>query len=442
LAITYSQPICLWYFEATSEWTLDYPPFFAYYQFILANFGVLMDRDIIKVFIYFPLFIGNLFYSFQIDSLNFASENTVLFMRLSVIVTDLPLIIVTWLYFSKNVSTFRRKIFFFVIVSLNAGLLLVDHIHFQYNGLLIGLLVACVYFADSHQYLLLALCFSSLVLMKHLFLPLAPIFAVYLLRNYCAIQKHCEVNNANESRKHVSCFSLLRFTQLALIAVVTLSIGFGPFMLCENYIAQLQQMFARLFPFGRGLVHAYWAPNVWALYCALDKIGYYFVTKIMRLPSTPSDNMRLNDSASGVVGDFALFLLPRITATHCIVLLSICLVPAMWILCRHGVQCSTKILLRSLLFVSLSSFMLGYHVHEKAVLVPLVLQTLVVFSDETQILPFMLMASAGIFGLFPLFRGPAELMIKSNVFILHVWLKFIFLQALGAWRTYSHVQSF
>jgi hypothetical protein len=72
----------------------------------------------------------------------------------------------------------------------------------------------------------------------------------------------------------------------------------------------------------------------------------------------------------------------------------------------------------------------------------LVLQTLVVFSDETQILPFMLMASAGIFGLFPLFRGPAELMIKSNVFILHVWLKFIFLQALGAWRTYSHVQSF
>ena len=70
------------------------------------------------------------------------------FQRFSVICTELLLLWAINRYVeSAGVGKTQRNVIF-ALVAFNGGLILVDHIHFQYNGMLLGLLVLCVDFAN------------------------------------------------------------------------------------------------------------------------------------------------------------------------------------------------------------------------------------------------------------------------------------------------------
>lgn len=53
LAITHRKPWDKWYFENTSQWTLDYPPYFAYFEYVLSYPASYIDSSIVEVILVF-----------------------------------------------------------------------------------------------------------------------------------------------------------------------------------------------------------------------------------------------------------------------------------------------------------------------------------------------------------------------------------------------------
>ncbi|KAM7290937.1 putative dolichyl pyrophosphate Glc1Man9GlcNAc2 alpha-1,3-glucosyltransferase isoform X2, partial [Ixodes scapularis] len=76
-------------------------------------------------------------------------------------------------------------------------------------------------------------------------------------------------------------------------------------------------------------------------------------------------------------------------------------------------------LLRALVLCSLSAFLFGWHVHEKAVLMPILLATPLALRSSEDAAIFVLLSFAGHCSLFPLLFQPAETPIKGLLVLLH-----------------------
>lgn len=230
--------------QKTSEWTLDYPPFFAYFEWLLSQAAQFVDRGLLRV-----------------EALGYDSWETVYFQRSTVIATELVLVWALHKFVQSSSLPFKHLSHAVALsIILSPGLLIIDHVHFQYNGFLYGLLILSLVMARKQSTMLLSgLLFAALLCLKHIYLYLAPAYFVYLLRAYCLKQK--------------SVFQIRwgNCVKLGVGIVTVFAVAFGPYV----YWGQGPQLLSRLFPFSRGLCHAYWAPNVWALYSFADRVLIY-----------------------------------------------------------------------------------------------------------------------------------------------------------------------
>lgn len=85
---------------------------------------------------------------------------------------------------SRNFRDLER-VLVWALVIWAPGLFLVDHLHFQYNGFMLGMLLLSISYLEEGRDLMGGFIFAVLLCFKHLFAVAAPVYFVYLFRHYC-----------------------------------------------------------------------------------------------------------------------------------------------------------------------------------------------------------------------------------------------------------------
>ncbi|KAF8313253.1 hypothetical protein DL93DRAFT_2228607 [Clavulina sp. PMI_390] len=411
LAITYSLPMSKWYWDTTSEWTLDYPPFFAYFEFLLSIPARLIDKRIV-----------------DLNNLNYGAWSVIAYQRTTVILTELVLGAALLRLARSSLDKTTQRIIAFSLF-LHPGFIIVDHIHFQYNGFMFGILVWSLVMAREGNLLLSGTLFAVLLNFKHIYMYLAPAYFVYLLRAHCfpssaPLSLPTLLSSPGTALPTlITHFRPTHFIALANVVVATFVVSFGPFVFLRSPVeyanadgagqlhGQIAQILSRLFPFMRGLNHAYWAPNAWALVTFADRV-LLKVIQILRLASflpITINEAGVASSSRGLVGDTVFAVLPNIKPLHTFVATLAC---QLVFLIKLWNTPTYKSFLSAVTLCGWASFTFGWHVHEKAILLVLVPLSLMAADSHAHLRTFTLASVAGVVALFPLIFTPQESIFK------------------------------
>lgn len=244
----------------------------------------------------------------------------------------------------------------------------------------------------QRKYLQSAFYYSLLLNMKHIFIYIAPVYFFFLLKNYCFGSVKQFVTNV---------------IKLGFVAASVTAISFGPF------IDHLPQVLSRLFPFKRGLTHAYWAPNFWALYNFVDKV----LTIVKKIPQS-------NSNTGGLVQEFEHTILPSITPQTTFIIVGIAMLPCCVKMLFVKTE-SIQTFLKPLIICAATSFMFGWHVHEKAILMILIPLQILTANCPFEAGSSLFLTIFGLYSLTPLLFTNELILVKLSLYALYVGFNLI-----------------
>ncbi|XP_043237532.1 probable dolichyl pyrophosphate Man9GlcNAc2 alpha-1,3-glucosyltransferase isoform X3 [Amphibalanus amphitrite] len=304
MEVTHNLPLADWYRNTTDNdllyWGLDYPPLTAYHSYLCGAVAARVDPSFVALH----------------ASRGLETPEHRLFMRATVLVADLLVFLPAALWFAVALRRSRAvTLTVLAVLVLYPGLLLIDHGHFQYNGVSLGLMVAAAAALLGRRDATGAALFSLALNYKQMELYHALPFFCYLLGT-CL-------------RQRTWAASVGKLAKIGAATVLTFGLVWLPFLVDAQRAVEVG---ARLFPFNRGLFEDKVA-NFW---CSLS-----VVYKVKQLHSVAA-------IASMCLSTTALFLLP----TNLLLLAD----PT-----PHN-------LLLSLLNSALTFFLFSFQVHEKSIL--------------------------------------------------------------------------
>ncbi|KAF0512370.1 ALG6, ALG8 glycosyltransferase [Gigaspora margarita] len=348
MELTLHIPINRWYYYDLDWWGLDYPPLTAYVSWICGKIGSILD----------PTW-------FALDSSRgYESDESKLFMRSTVLICDyliyVPavLVFVNW-WFAGN--SWKKRELAVLLILLQPALILIDHGHFQYNSVMLGLTLWAVncFFYDHD--VLGSIFFCLALSFKQMALYFAPAIFSYLLGK-------CIKNDIRGVMK------------LGITVIVTFGIVFYPFL---GSLEQISQVIIRIFPLQRGLYEDKVA-NIWCAINVIIKLREIF-------------DINLLAKISLITTLFAI--LPS-----CIYL---------------GSNPDKRYLIYGLANSSLAFFLFSFQVHEKSILLPALPICLLILDDVFWCSWFI---NVAIFSMFPLLKKDKLILSYFIVWLMWNWI--------------------